>query len=308
MKEIKPYKTHRKHDIINTLGITILLLIMLMSNASAETFLNDITGTSSPNPSIDREPITFEFKVNLIDYDYNSQEESIYPAPNGSIMVFASKNPNPTCDGELIYFIGTAQVYNGEANLTATIPIPFLLQQSSEYFILAGYDANGDIWRECLSKPYEPGFGGGSSYIVFEHTMVPISFHSIVNTPVYVTFDPNPPLPGQPCDLLVEINSTATGQLEVYLEDPDENIIINKSFTVPPGKQVISVPNIILHDGYSFLQVTFSDGNPADYTIRRAILESPPESKLFIPEFPTIAVPVAAILGLIIVLGRKKND
>lgn len=79
-----------------------------------------------------------------------------------------------------------------------------------------------------------------------------------------------------------------------YDGDDEGNIHIERSSTVPAGQGTVQV-NIIRGDSTDVANAAVTGGLAAAWM------------DIAIPEFPTVALPIAAIIGLVFIFGRKKE-
>lgn len=92
--------------------------------------------------------------------------------------------------------------------------------------------------------------------------------------------------------------------VDIYTKDQQQVIAGTATFVVPwlsAGSYWCS-GHFYDSSGKNIAGYTF--GSPSTNFVNLVVYDSPPNS---IPEFPSVALPVAAILGLVTILGRRKN-
>jgi hypothetical protein len=125
-----------------------------------------------------------------------------------------------------------------------------------------------------------------------------------------ITTDPDPIIVGQPFDITVTVqNPVVDGNCVTWwVTDANGNYITKTDGLVLPvgnGLGTSKFSNAIVNvAGITSIEVGIGG---ADYA---AIFKSINKNAVYptsVPEFPTIAAPVAAILGLLVIFGSRKN-
>jgi hypothetical protein len=124
-----------------------------------------------------------------------------------------------------------------------------------------------------------------------------------------VTFSPSPPVAGQPFSVTVQVSGSDGNHVNADISissDPEmSNTIDHANIGLSHGTGIIkglTVPN----DGKKYyIRITELRGQDIIDMQDQLITQAPANSN--VPEFPSVALPVAAIIVLIFVIGRKKK-
>lgn len=101
-------------------------------------------------------------------------------------------------------------------------------------------------------------------------------------------------------DLTIEPHNV-DGYLDIYRDGV-------KIYTAkcPAGRKTITIPLLTFETGDHPVEFRYYTTDPTQYTSKFILLKVKAHGKQ-IPEFPSVALPVVALLGLLFVVGRKKE-
>lgn len=161
-------------------------------------------------------------------------------------------------------------------------------------------DKDGKVIDSTSTVPYEYGIkvleGGKVKEGGIEKTIKPgtILYQPTWTKPASYEFPENYPYTidsGTPASTKADILYTSTGI-------PNDNGVSNSIIEVRIPRSAIGSPS---KDQLSYIHLTIGCGN--DF-----IELKPVKFKSYIPEFPSIVIPIAAVMGIILIMGRRNKE
>jgi hypothetical protein len=122
--------------------------------------------------------------------------------------------------------------------------------------------------------------------------------------------EPNPPVEGAPATIFYDLNPTVSNNYHNVVFIYMDGIYITgdswRSFDEVVGKH--DYATVFFPPGEHVLTATYKTWDPSIAKVETvATAEMTIGKTSSIPEFPSVAVPVIAVLGLVAVIGRKKE-
>ncbi|KKG75432.1 Ig-like domain repeat protein [Methanosarcina mazei] len=257
------------------LGV-VLVLIFMANTASAEIFFSNAQMSSLPNPSVEGQPITLTIKINV----YDDQTGEVFPSTGGRVYF---------TDSSGAHVIKSADVYNGIASTTV-----YDEYRLSELIIGAN----------TIIADYE--WADDNVYIHGDIASVNQEILPFVKS-CQVTASPNP-IEEQPVTFTAKFDYEE-GEIvnepwiNVYFYDDLGNYYGDTY--VENGIASITVPS--LSSGTHHITAHYEVPVGWRYSVGDSTIDLQVDSTTKVPEFPSIVVPIVAILGFIAVFSRKKE-
>lgn len=269
-------ETQREYTLVKTLEVMVLLLIILSSTANASdnvisAGLKSIEVSSSPNPSNIGQPITITATIN-IGYEDEAGEMHIIPAPGGTVDFLAGQN----C------FVH-AEVHNGVATATTSY---------SEYWEYSSDWVEPGVCRIGVDYHWDGVIDDCNVWIHGPETFFTHTF--LANTPTIIW--------SNPADIIYGTSLSITQLNAIALYNGYE--IPGNFVYTPPSGTVLSEGEHTLH--VDFIP-DFADYEIVSKDVTIKVL-TPAEDNNNIPEFPSVAIPAVAFLGVLLIFSKKKSD
>jgi hypothetical protein len=136
---------------------------------------------------------------------------------------------------------------------------------------------------------------------------------SAIPTITSITTNPAQPVVGEPFSITVTTHDgTYLDSFDYYYDSIYNTYHSGYGFTITETAGTITgtatVSNAIINDtGTHYLGIVIGSGDWQGIVTGGIYITAVEKPAASIPEFPTVAAPVAAILGLVVIFGRKKE-
>ncbi len=263
-------ETQRKCVFLKCVGIATLALLMLVSTASADLWVYDMKGSSYPNPSIEGQDVTYTINVTYSD----TETGEIFPANVGRCGWF-----HPLA--------GTNELLvNGSASITRSNVLPG--DYNIEIICWGFTNPSMDVYESMNHRvlPYV------QDWQITSDNRNPATFTATFD--FAETDDPTFIHPEvRYCIDAYNIDDDSTcGGIEAFV--PENGIV---TWTTPE----LQTGTYKVYAGYYVESV---GGGSHEELFMTYYVDG---EKTEIPEFPSVALPVIAVLGLVAIIGRKKE-
>lgn len=264
------------------LGV-VLVLIFMANTASADIFFSNAQMSSSPNPSVEGQPITLTIKINV----HDDQTGEVFPATGGHVD-FTYRGGG--------YLIKSAEVHNGIATITVY-----------DEDILAGLG----IGENNIMADYhwmDDGVYIHQDIVSVDHEVLPY----VKN--VQISSSPNPSVEGQPVTIIAKFDfNEPSNSGESYstpnicgVEFFDSKGIIYISEIVN-GSSTVTISSLSPGMHHIALSYGVSSNDYIRYYQDKYTIDQQVNVSTNIPEFSSIALPTIIVLCVIAIIGRRKE-